>query len=382
MPTTPRNARVLLKEGKAKVVKRTPFTIQLLYPTGEAKEEVSLGVDAGTKHIGISATTKKEVLLEVDVALRTDIMELLATRKAFRKNRRSRKTRYRKARFSNRKRHVGWLAPSIQHKIDGHVKIINLLYELLPITKLIVEVAQFDVQKLKNPDIFGTEYQQGEQAGFWNIREYILHRDKHCCQWCKGKTGDKILNIHHIETRKTGGDSPNNLITLCKTCHKRVHTESLENKLKRKFPTLQDATQMTVMRWFIFNALKESYPHVKLTYGYLTKQNRIENGLEKSHCVDARCISGNTLAKPTSEIYIVKQVRGSNRKLHKATILKGGVRKANKAQKYVYGYQLFDKVLYKGKECFVFARRTSGSFDVRLINGARLSAGVSYSASP
>src|SRR6266699_2908506 len=61
-------------------------------------------------------------------------------------------------------------------------------------------------------------YQQGPQLGFWNVREYVLFRDGHTCKWCLGKSGDKIFNVHHIESRKTGGDSPDNLITLCETC--------------------------------------------------------------------------------------------------------------------------------------------------------------------
>ncbi|MDI3236509.1 HNH endonuclease, partial [Exiguobacterium antarcticum] len=140
-----------------------------------------------------------------------------------------------------------------------------------PIKHLTIEVAQFDIQKIKTPDISGDLYQKGDQLGFWNVREYVFFRDKHICQHCKGKSKDKILNVHHIESRRIGGDSPDNLITLCETCHKKIHKENLEHLFQRKSRSLRDASQMTVMRWFIYNAVKETYPYVKLTYGFLTK---------------------------------------------------------------------------------------------------------------
>lgn len=378
MPCSPRKARILLKNKKAKVVKRTPFTIQLLYGSSGYKQPISLGVDTGTKHVGLSATTKNQVLLEAEVQLRTDIQELLATRRQFRRSRRNRNTRYRKARFLNRKKPNGWLAPSIQHKVDSHIKLVKWVHSLLPITHITVEVAQFDTQKIKNPDIQGAAYQQGEQLGFWNVREYVLYRDGHTCQWCKGKSKDPVLNVHHIESRKTGGDSPSNLMTLCKTCHDMIHREGLEHEIQRRFSSLKDVSHMTVMRWFIWNGLKKVYPHANITYGYITKCIRNANRLPKSHMVDARCISGNPLAKPSGTVYLLKFVRKNNRQLHKTTILKGGKRKSNKAPRFVKGFQLFDKVVYEGKECFIFGRRSSGYFDLRLLYGTKVHASASW----
>ena len=378
MPCKPRKARMLLKQKKAKVVKRTPFTIQLLHGSSGYKQDISLGVDAGTKHIGLSATTEKKVLFEGEVQLRTDIQKLLATKREFRRARRNRKTRYRMPRFLNRKKDKGWLAPSVQHKVDSHIKLIDRVHDILPIKHITVEVAQFDIQKIKNPHIEGVEYQQGAQLGFWNVREYVLFRDKHTCQRCKGKKKDKILNVHHIESRQTGGDSPSNLITLCKACHHHIHKKGLEHTIKRSEKSLRDTSQMTVMRWFIYNGLKEIYPHAKLTYGYITKNTRIQNNLEKSHMVDARCISGNPLATESDTTYLYKQVRKNNRQLHKATILKGGVRKANKAERFVKGFQLFDKVLFKGQECFIFGRRKTGYFDLRLLDGTIIHRSASF----
>ena len=378
MPCSPRKARILLQQKKAKVVKRTPFTIQLLYGSSGYKQPISLGVDAGTKHIGLSATTEKQVLIEGEVQLRTNIQKLLATRLQFRKARRNRTTRYRQARFLNRKKPKGWLAPSIQHKVDSHIKMVQQIHTILPIAKIIVEVAQFDTQLLKNPSIQGEDYQQGEQMGFWNVREYVLFRDGHHCQRCKGKKKDKILTVHHIESRKTGGNSPDNLITLCETCHNEIHQKGWEHTIQRKRPSFRDASQMTVMRWFIYNGLKERYPHIQLTYGYITKNIRVTHKLPKQHAVDARCISGHPLAKPTDTTFQWKFVRKNNRQLHKATISKGGKRKSNKAVRFVKGFQLFDKVLYEGQECFIFGRRSSGYFDIRLLDGTQIHASANY----
>jgi hypothetical protein len=374
MPCSPRKARILLKEKKAKVVKQTPFTLQLLYGSSGYKQPVSLGVDAGTKHVGLSATTENQTLLEGDVQLRADIQELLVTRRHFRQSRRSRTTRYRKCRILNRKRKEKWLSPSVQNKVEAHIKLVKLVHRLLPISKITVEVAQFDTQLLKNPSIQGEDYQQGEQMGFWNTREYVFYRDGHTCQWCKGKKRDKILNVHHVESRKTGGDSPDNLLTLCESCHHELHQKGLEHLFKRKSKPLRDASQMTVMRWFIYNGIKETYPNVQVTYGYMTKHIRTTHGLAKEHSVDARCISGNPLATPTDNMYQWKAVRKNNRQLHKATIAKGGTRKNNKAPRYVKGFQLFDKVRYNGVICFIFGRRSSGYFDLRHLDGSKVHA--------
>ena len=270
--------RLLLKQKKAKIVKHIPFTIQLIYDTSEYTQEVTLGVDAGSKTIGLSATTKNDVLFEANVHLRNDITKLISARAELRKSRRNRKTRYRKARFNNRRRKEGCLAPSIKQKIDTHLSVIDRLYKILPVTKIIVEVANFDIQKIKNPDIIGTEYQEGEQLGFWNVREYVLHRDGHLCQCCKGKSKDKILNVHHIESRQIGGNAPNNLITLCETCHTGFHkgTVKLPKTIKRGI-SFRDAAFMGIMRWAFYNRLKGLYQNVKLTYGYITKNTRIQN---------------------------------------------------------------------------------------------------------
>lgn len=372
MPTTPRKARILLKDGKAKVVCRTPFTIRLLYATGEAKQTITLGVDAGSKTVGLSATTEEDELYSAEIQLRTNIAELLAERRQCRKNRRNRKTRYRQPRFDNRSKLEGWLAPSIQHKIDSHMKLVNQVHKILPISRVIIEVAAFDIQKIRNPDIEGEHYQEGEQLGFWNVREYVLWRDGHKCQG-KKECKNKVLNVHHIESRKTGGDAPNNLITLCEDCHTDFHSGKLKLNLKRG-QSFRGAAFMGIMRWAVYNRLKEIYLNVKLTYGYITKNARITARLDKNHRTDAYCIAKNMEAKQTDTWYMQKFVRKNNRSLHKVNALKGGIRKANKASYVVKGYRLFDKVMFDKKECFIFARRLSGYFDLRLLDGTKINA--------
>ena len=257
MPCKPAKARHLLKKQKAKVVRREPFTIQLLYGSSGYKQNVTLGVDTGSKHIGISASTAKKELYSADVELRSDIVNLISTRRELRRARRGRKTRYRKARFNNRKKPKSWLAPSILNRINAHLSVISKVCNILPVTTIIVETASFDIQKIKNPEITGIEYQCGEQLNFWNVREYVLFRDNHTCQYCHDKSGDKILNVHHLESRKTGGDAPNNLITLCETCHKKYHEGKIQLKQNRG-QRFKDAAFMGIMRWGIIRKAKKN----------------------------------------------------------------------------------------------------------------------------
>lgn len=378
MPCKPQKARKLLRNGKAKVIRREPFTIQILYGSSGYRQHVTLGVDAGSKHIGLSATTEKKELFAVEVKLRTDIVNLLSTRRQFRRSRRSRKTRYRKSRFLNRvhSKHKGWLAPSIENKIQCHLSIVAKLHKILPIDKVIVETASFDIQKIKNHNISEKEYQQGEQLGWANVREYVLFRDNHQCQCCKGKSKDKVLNVHHIESRKTGGNASNNLITLCETCHKGYHKGivKLPKSIKRG-ASFRDAAFMGIMRWSFYNKLKELYPNVSMTFGYITKNTRIRAGLPKEHYVDARCISGNALAKPLGCYYYYQKVRRNNRQIHKAKILKGGKRKNNQAPFIVKGFRLFDRVKYQRRLYYIFGRRSSGAFDIRTLEGEKVNKG-------
>lgn len=365
MPTK-RHGKVrrLLRDGLAVVVRRTPFTIRLLFDTTHYKQNVTLGIDAGSKHVGVSASTQTEELFSSEVLLRNDIVNLLSTRREARKTRRSRKLRYRAARFDNRRKGENWLAPSVMHKIDSHIKIASLVCSILPIDTIVIETAQFDTQKIKNPDISSEEYQHGEQECFWNVREYVLWRDGHVCQHCKGKSRDKVLNVHHIESRKTGGDSPDNLITLCETCHKAYHKGEIELKAKRRSKSFRDAAFMNVMRWRVYELLKHTFSDktVKMTYGYKTKRKRIENGIEKTHCADAYCIAGNLTASRSDRLYNGRFVARHARSLHVFVPKKGGVRRNAVASHWIGKSRLqrFDTVRYNGIDCFI-SGSTSGS---------------------
>ena len=390
MPTT-RYGRVrrLLRKEQAVVVDYRPFTIQLNYDTPNGVQEVSLGVDAGTKHVGFSATTKKKVLFEAELLLRSDIVEKLSTRREFRRTRRNRKTRYRKSRFMNRTgcKKPGWVAPSVRQKVDSHIYWISKICKFLPISNITVETAQFDTQLLKAQEQGlqlprGTDYQKGEQLGFYNVREYVLFRDGHKCQCCKGKSKDNKLHVHHIESRKTGGDAPNNLITLCSECHTKYHRGEIElPRAARRGASLRDAAQMGIMRKVLFNRLKDeigdAIPCYE-TYGYITKHTRTNACLPKAHVIDARCISGNPYVETDGHYWIIRKLRTNNRQLHKASIIKGGIRKNNQAPREVHGYRLMDSVVYAERHCFVNGRRQSGYFSLSDISGHVLAASVNY----
>lgn len=367
--------RRMLKNSLAHVVRRIPFTIQLDYDTTDFTQPITLGIDAGSKHIGVSATTTEKELYAADVELRNDIVDKLSTRREQRRTRRNR-LRHRKPRFNNRvsSKNNGWLAPSVENKVHTHISVVNNVCKILPVSNIVIETASFDIQKIKRPDIQGDEYQQGEQLGFWNVREYVLWRDGHLCQHCHGKSKDPVLNVHHLESRKTGGDAPSNLITLCETCHKAYHRGKFELKIKRGKP-LRDAAFMGIMRWVFYKMLKKERPNVSMTFGYITKNTRITNNLPKEHYVDARCISGHPKAKPLGYYFYQKKVRCQNRQIHKANFLKGGRKKLNQAPYLVKGFRLFDLVRYEGIPYYVFGRRLSGYFDIRKLDGTKANNG-------
>ena len=324
--------------------------------------------DSGYRKIGLSAVMDKKELYSAEVKLRNDIVKLNSERRSYRRARRHRKTWYRKPRFLNRKKPEGWLAPSIQHKLDSHIKLINKVKEILPVSNIIIEVAAFDIQRIKNPSISETGYQNGEKKGFWNVREYVLYRDNHMCQHCKGQNKDPVLEVHHIKSRQVGGNRPDNLITLCKTCHEKVSQGKLELNVKLS-EGFKSETFMSVVRWMLVNKLRESGNMVFHTYGYITKQKRVQLELPKSHTNDAFLIAGGTTQKRTTE-HLIQQVRKCNRKLSRGD--RSHIK--NTAERFICGFQRFDKVLWKGIDCFVFGRRTSGYFDIRKLDGTKIHA--------
>lgn len=233
MPCSSRKARTLLDNKKACVAKRTPFTIKLLHGSAGYKQPLTLGVDAGSKHVGLSASTETHELYREEFMPRNDVVDLLSSRRQFRRARRNRKTRYRAPRFNNRvhSKHKGWLAPSVEVKIQEHITVVKHVCKIMPISLVRVETAEFDTQRLKamlegKPLPVGTDYQLGEMYDEYNVRQYVLKCDNYTCQCCGAhatKTKQVKLHVHHLESRKTGGNAPSNLITLCPTCHKAIH---------------------------------------------------------------------------------------------------------------------------------------------------------------
>lgn len=373
-----------LKHGEAKVVRCEPFTIRLLRDSTHYLQAVTLGVDTGSRHIGLSATTETKELYSAQVELRTDVSELLTARREFRRGRRGRRHNwYRPARWANRANEEGnaALPPSVKHKADSHIRAIRFVCRILPVRKIVVEIGKFDSQRLKYPDIQGEQYQQGALAGWENLKAYAKYRDGYKCRACgKSKHKDGVrLEVHHIIRRADGGtDVPENVVTLCEDCHKAHHRGDRKLKFRRP-PQHKGEAHMNAMRNRLIRECYNFGVIVRFTYGYKTAMARREHGIEKSHAADAFCIAGNFAAERNGcNRYLHKFVRHHNRCLHRSTILKGGYRKANQAPKYVFGFRLFDMVSYKGQICFVFGRRSRGSFDIRTLDGKKISAGVSY----
>ena len=372
MPCKPRKARILLKQKKAKVIKQTPFTIKLLYGSSGYKQDITLGVDAGSKNIGLSATTDSYELFKATVELRGDISSLMESRRNQRRSRRNRKTRYRPARFNNRGK-KGKLAPSIQHKLDSHITIINEIYSILPITRLNVEGGEFDPHKLKNPDIHGEDYQNGEGKGFYNIKQAVLHRDNYTCQSCLKK--DTKLQVHHIIYKSNGGsNSMDNLVTLCKHCHQKIHNENL--KFDKKVKSFKHAAHMNIMRKQLIKRLKKEHDNVHESYGYETKYYRDKQGINKSHSNDAYIIAHNFNAKTLNQEYLYKKTRRHNRQIHKSKPSKGGKRKRNQSPYIINGFRRYDKVKYNNQTCFITGKRSTGYFQLKLFDGTTVTQGV------
>ena len=361
MPTN-RHGKVkhLLRDGKAKVVRRCPFTIKLTYDTTTYVQNVTLGVDTSSKHIGVACISDDKVLYQSQVELRDDIKTKMDDRRNFRRNRRQRKTRYRKAKFLNRanSKREDRLSPSVKHKVQSHIDEIEFCKKILSVNKMIFEVSLFDTQLIKNPSLISEKvkhwgYHKGFNYGFSSRKEAVLNRDSYKCQHC-GKKNCR-LEVHHITYRSNGGtDDENNLITLCKDCHDSVHKGVITLTKKPKKSTLKYATQMSIIR----SRLLKFYTNAIETFGFVTKENRNHLNLSKTHYIDACVIaSGGKKFKLNDIIFYKKRVSKQNRSMRK------GVRgeKSIPLGK-IHGFKKFDKVKYLGEECFVKGRRSSGNF--------------------
>lgn len=387
MPCKPQRARKLIKEKKAKVISYKPFTIKLLYSSYGYTQNTNLGIDLGSKHIGIAITSQDKVLSKGEIELRQDVSSLIETKSILRRSRRNRKTRYRKCKFNFRNKRVfnapkgtklkplqkssnskknwrtlatnidssrpdDWLPPSIQSKIDNTFFWIDKYYNLLPKCNLSIEVGKFDIAKMINPEIEGTDYQQGEVFGFYNARYFVFARDNYTCQVCK-KSKDKILRTHHVLYKSEGGsDRPNNLITVCDDCH--THENHQHSGIfyewmmkKKKMKTYKEPPFMNAMRIRVFR----KYPQANITYGSITTVKRKELGLDKTHYNDAIAISGiESIKQNCNTVFKIKQFRKKKRSLHEATARKGRKTKNTESKRnekntnFANGFFLNDKV--------------------------------------
>lgn len=375
MPCTQRKARILLKQNKAKIVGYKPFTIQLCYATGEAKQDIHVGIDEGARHVGIAITSKNKVLAKGEVELRQDVHSLLTTRAMYRRDRRNRKTRYRKPRFLNRKRKDGWLPPSIEGKLNANFFWIDKFCSLVPNPILHIEVGKFDIAKMINPNISGVEYQQGQCAGYYDVRYFVFDRDNYTCQVC-GKSKDKILHTHHILYKSLGGTNrADNLITVCTECHtSKNHKEGgiLYKWMQegKKVKQYKEATFMNILRVRTY----KKYPNAIITYGSITTPKRKELGLEKTHYNDAIAITGIASIKENdNQIFYIKQFRKKKRSLHEATPRKGRKspnvtqKRNSKNTKELRGWYLNDEVACFGKRGWISG--FTGTSSVYIVDG-------------
>ena len=372
MPCSPRIARLLLRSERARIFKHAYtgfFAIKLNYvPKKHYLQKNVIGIDTGSKKIGVAILRKDKnddkvtrvVTRLYEVTMRGDeITKNLDQRRMYRRNRRSRKTRYRKPRWMNRRNSIkkGRISPTMNHKFQTHKKVIDILTSLLPKVMVVLEVGQFDPALMKNEGkAFNRHwgYQKGVNWGLKNRKAYVLLRDDYKCQVChKSKVP---LHVHHIQYHsKEGSNHEDNLITLCEKCHKDIHNGTRKLRKQGLKKSLKDATQMN----HLASLLKREYPKAKITYGFITKANRQKMGLEKEHYNDAVAIAsaGKKVKFETNEVMKIRRVAKGDYQLSW-----GSRSEKPKAVGKVCGFRKFDKVKYFGGEYLIFGTMSTGYF--------------------
>lgn len=362
MPCKPAKAKHLLKAGKAKVIKRTPFTIKLLWDCEENTQEVVAGMDTGSKTIGCAATANGKVVYQSEVQIRQDVSKKMEQRRMYRRIRRGRKTRYRKARWQNRAsmRKEGRLAPSITSKVDSHLREKKFVESILPVSCWKVEIASFDIHKISNPDVKRWDYQKGNQKGFYNVKAYVLHRDGYQCQKCKTRKGK--LHVHHVVFRSNGGtDTPSNLITLCEGCHDKLHNGEFQIKGSRS--KTKHATEVGV----VTSQLKKRFGDFEETFGYETKFKREQIlQLPKSHHFDAIaiCCEEGEIVELSDNIYFKKHVSNGD---YQQT--KGSRSEKRIPTGKLFGLGKFDYIQTPKVTGFIKGKRSTGFFAISDLEG-------------
>lgn len=374
MPCSNAIARLLLKQGKAKVKKREPFTIKLTYETTNYTQDLILGVDTGSGTVGTAVTNDDgDIVYMSEVTVRNDIIDKMTQRAKYRRNRRNRKNRYRKARWLNRANSIKTdrFSPTMTSKLHSHVKEIEYIKSILPITEMVFETGQFDTHLMKNPALANPKvkhwgYQKGINYGFENTKAMVLNRDNYICQCCKGRHKDSKLEAHHIVFRSQGGSNEeSNLITLCHTCHKDLHSGKINPKLSGKVKgNLKYATQMNSIRKQLFRV----YPHTIETFGYVTKANRLQLGVDKEHYYDACVIA--TQGEPfTVKCNLYRKKCVSDGDFQKT---KGSRSEQSITTGKICGFRKFDKVRYFGKDYFIKGRMSTGYAILMNIDGNKV----------
>ena len=300
-------ARILLKRGRAAIFRRFPFTI-ILQDRGDipAGREHRIKIDPGSKTTGLAIVQEEtgRVVAAVEIEHRGQAIKAsLEARRALRRGRRARKTRYRPPRFDNRTRREGWLPPSLESRVANVLTWVGRFLRLCPITAASQELVKFDLQKIEDPEISGIAYQQGTLAGY-ELREYLLEKWHRTCAYC-GKT-DVPLQVEHIHPKSRGGsDRVSNLTLACEPCNRRKGNRPVEVFLKKKPEVLErirrqakaplsDATAVNATRWELSRRLQATGLPVECGSGGRTKFNRTTRGLPKTHWLDAACVGAST----------------------------------------------------------------------------------------
>ncbi|PPT07006.1 HNH endonuclease [Geitlerinema sp. FC II] len=299
-PCHPARARELLAKGKAAIYRRYPFTIVLNRAVGDVPPSYQLKIDPGSQTTGLALVNRSQLVWGAELQHRgARIKAKLATRRVCRRNRRNRKTRYRKPRFLNRTRPKGWLPPSLNHRVETTMTWVNRLRKLCPIVCVSQELVRFDTQKLQNPEVSGIEYQQGELLGY-EVREYVLQKWGRKCVYCGVE--NVPLEVEHIQPQSKGGsDRVSNLTLACRPCNQSKGNRDvrefllekpsvLERILRQAKTPLKDAAAVNATRWQLYQRLKETGLPVEVGTGGLTKFNRTRLGLPKAHWLDAACV--------------------------------------------------------------------------------------------
>lgn len=398
MPTHPARARQLLREGRAVVHKQAPFAIRMKDRLLEDSEvqPVRCKVDPGSKQTGIALLRESEEKGEAEVLHlavihhRTNIKKNMDQRRGHRRRRRSKNLRYRKPRFDNRRRREGWLPPSLQSRVDNITGWVNRYSRLLPVSAISVETAQFDTQKMQNPEVSGIEYQRGELFGY-EVWQYLLEKWNYRCAYCSKK--DVPLEKDHIVPRSRGGSNRvSNLAASCRPCNEKKSNRTAEEfghprvQEKSRKP-LRNAAGVNNTKNALLRKLGATGLPVETGTGARTKFNREARGLEKFHANDAICVGQSTPEIITGEYSPVLVITAKGRGSRQRTRLNrfGFPRAYLMEEKRVFGFATGDLVnarvergkyagTYRGCEVRV---RKSGYFDIYKA-GSKQAQGVSY----